>query len=71
MALSVETFTYLNEAEVVAQMSGDVEQVRSLLPHLPKATIRILLHSYNWDPQQLLDDFWTDEEKTFQRALCF
>ena len=70
MAIAVETITYLSETEVVAQMSGVVEQVRTLLPHLPRATLKILLHSYSWDPQQLLDDFWTDEEKTYRRANC-
>ena len=70
MASSVETFTSLSESEVVAQMSCAVDQVSSLLPHLPRATVRILLHSCNWDSQQILDDFWTDEEKTFSRANC-
>eukprot|EP00092_Neocalanus_flemingeri_P018561 GFUD01020098.1.p1 GENE.GFUD01020098.1~~GFUD01020098.1.p1 ORF type:complete len:641 (-),score=120.73 GFUD01020098.1:46-1968(-) len=60
----------LSQSDVLEMMKTDVEVVSGIMC-LPVSTLRILLSHFKWDTQVLLDNYFSDEKGTFEKASCF
>ena len=53
--MSAPLVSSLVEEQVAALIQADLAQLAAILPDLPPATLRFLLHTFKWDSQTLLD----------------
>jgi ariadne-1 len=59
----------LDENEVIKLLKGDTREAQNIIG-LPVTTLQVLLDTFRWDAQALMDSYFTNDEHTFEKAKC-
>ena len=59
----------LSENEVLEMMKKDINEAQNIVC-LPVSTLRVLLDTFRWDSQALMDSYFANEKLTFEKARC-
>ena len=66
---SSEPGNVLSENEVLEMMKEDINEALNIVC-LPVSTLRVLLDTFRWDSQALMDSYFANEKLTFEKARC-